>query len=135
MVRRVENWPRLLSEYVNDARKLKFKWGENDCLQYSAKWVEVATGSNFYSSYPEYSTKEDAQEILIANGGITKIVNSALGSGHRDYKKASRGDVALVKTPELTMGIVADDGVTISVLSENGETRYPVSAGWRFWRV
>jgi len=134
-LRRVENWQAVLAAHIQEARKTPFKWGENDCLQYAARWVEKATGVDFYSPYGAYSTEEEANAIMVEAGGMIKIVKDALGSGYKDYRKAKRGDIAMVKLGRSFMGIVADDGMTISVLTSDGESRYPLRLGWRFWAV
>jgi hypothetical protein len=134
MVKRLENWPILLSNYLQERKDMPFEWGVNDCLTFLAKGAEAMTGYNYYNIYSGYTTEEEAYKKLEEHGGIIKIVSSYLGSGSRNYKKASRGDVAVVKMPELMAGIVDDSGRYVALVSKDGLVRCPLEKAWRVWR-
>lgn len=132
MVRK-EDWAKQLSNYLRERRDMPFQWGENDCLQFVARGVERLTGQNFWQQYLPYSTKEEVTEILSSNGGVTGIISKYLGSGHRQILKAKRGDVAIVKMPEITAGLVDDTGRFVLLMTEQGWQRFPLSLAWRIW--
>lgn len=133
MVKRKDNWPELLSAYLSERRKMPFKWGENDCLQFASRCVERLTGDNFYEEYLGYTTKEGAEAVLAEHGGVIAIITRYLGQGTRNFLTATRGDLAIIKMPEITAGIVDDSGRNIMVVHENGIIRVPLDKAWRIW--
>lgn len=134
MVKRLEDWPKRLSEFLDERRDMPFEWGKNDCLTFLAKGAESMTGVDYYSEYSGYSSEEEANDKMKQYGGIVKIIDKHLGVGTRNYMKAKRGDVALVKIPELTAGIVDDSGRYVALVSKEGLVRVPLEKAWRVWR-
>lgn len=134
MVKRFEDWPIRLSRFLDERRDMPFEWGKNDCLTFLAKGAEAMTGVDYYEEYSGYDNESDAYKKMEESGGIVKIISSHLGSGSKNILKARRGDVALVKTPELTAGIVDDSGRYIALVSKDGLVRVPLEKAWRVWR-
>jgi len=132
-VQRLENWPKLLSNYLTMQRFEPFVWGENDCLCFAAKAVQAMTGADFMAAFPAYETEAEARAILEANGGVMAIINTCLGEPSMQIKKASRGDVALVMMPDATAGIVDDTGQRIAVVTKAGLLRVPLTKAIRVW--
>lgn len=124
-----------LSDYLKEKKNQPFVWGQNDCVYFAAKYIEIVTGNNFYSLYPNYETKEQANEIIKKNGSLESMVTRALGEGFTNHLKACRGNIALLKVPEETLGIVDDTGQRIACVSLKGLLRARVSDGVRFWRL
>jgi hypothetical protein len=135
MVKRLDDWSQRLSAYLTERAKMPFEWGVNDCMAFTAKGVEAITGQDFFTSYSDYQDEQSAKKMLEDNGGITGIIMSCLGAGHRDILKAKRGDVVIVKTPEIVGGIVDDTGQRIAMVTPQGLTRVPLSRAWRVWHV
>lgn len=133
MVTRKENWPSLLSGYLQEHRRKPFSWAENDCMSFVSKCVERLTGHDFLKDYPAYHDEESAKAVLEEHGGIVEIITACLGRGHRNILQAKRGDVVIVKTPEIAGGVVDDSGQSISLLSKEGLTTYPLKRAWRVW--
>lgn len=134
MVNRKENWPQLLSEFLEERRKLPFVWGENDCMASVAKLVHKLTGTDFFEAYSNYNSEESAKLVLEANGGVSGIITKCLGSGTKNILTAKRGDVAIIKLPEVTGAFVDDSGQNIVAVSrEGGFVRYPLNKAWRVW--
>lgn len=133
MVKRLEDWPMRLSNFLNDRRDMPFEWGVNDCLTFLAKGAEAMTGINYYEKYSGYSTEQEANEKLKEYGGIKAIIDSYLGPGSKNILKAKRGDVALVKCPEYMAGIVDDSGRFVALVSKNGLIRVPLEKASRVW--
>jgi len=133
MVRK-ENWPILLSGYLKERGKIPFTWGFNDCMTFMAYAVERLTGEQPWLEFDGYNTELEAYSELERLGGMQKIISDKLGQGHRNPLQANRGDVALVKIPHLTAGIVDDTGQRIAIISEgHGLLRLPINKAWRFW--
>lgn len=130
---RKENWPNLLSQYIEDCRKKPFKWGENDCILFAAKCIEALTGENLYDPYLVYNDEIGANDLVKYNGGLSEIVKKHLGPGHRDHMKAIRGDLVMMKINGETIGIVDDSGESILFVGPDGLKRFPLKSAWRIW--
>lgn len=130
---RKENWAMLLSDYLKSRKAMPFIWGENDCLMFAAKAVEAITGESLYAGYPVYATEAEAVSILENHGGVVGIISKSLGGGGRNVLTAKRGDVAIVKMPEITAGIVDDSGRSVALIAKEGLIRVPLSKAWRIW--
>lgn len=130
---RPEGWELRLSNYIKSVKDKPFKWGENDCILFSAKAHEAIYLEDCYSKYLPYSSEEEAQEILKKNGGFEKIIGSNLGKPHKNILKAKRGDLVLLKIPSITCGVVDDSGQHILCPSEKGIVRYPLNKAYRVW--
>lgn len=107
---RVENWPRVLFEYVKTNRLRPFVWGEHDCCLFAARWVEVLTGRDM--RMPAYDSADTAVRALAAEGGMQAAVTARLGEPLDNPLMAQRGDVALLNLGgRLTLGVVVYGGV------------------------
>lgn len=134
MVTRKENWPILLSEYLTERRKMTMEWGKHDCMAFVAKGVEALTGHDFFKDYSDYNSAESAKTMVDANGGITGIICKCLGhNGSRNILTAKRGDVVIVKTPEVVGGLVDDSGANIVLITAQGLIKLPLQRAWRVW--
>lgn len=131
-MKRYEDWPRRLSEFLDRHRMKPFAWGENDCAYFAGKAVEALTGEDHYTKY-KYKTEAGAYKIIKKNGGIEGIISKALGEGHGNIYSAKRGDVVIMKLPEKTAGIVDDSGQFVASLSKDGIVRLPLNRVWRVW--
>lgn len=129
---RLENWPMLLGRYLKETKDKPFKWGENDCILFAAKGLEAITGQNLYAEYV-YETEDQAKEILENHNGLAGLISKHLGPGHRNFKKAHRGDLVMMKLPQPTLGIVDDSGQRIAAISQDGHVRLPLNKAWRVW--
>lgn len=135
MVERLEEWPKSLSSYLESKRMEPFGWGSNDCLTFVAGALKEITGNDYYEEYSGYSTEEGANEILFKNGGIIKIIEKHFGKGTKKVLKAGRGDIAIVKCPELMAGIVDDSARYIALVTHEGLRRFPLEKAVKVWVV
>lgn len=135
MVTRLPDWDKRLSKYIADTRgEFKFEWGINDCVLYSVKMAEAITGEDHYSEYLGYSTREGAMEIIAAHGSLEALISKHFGQSHRNFLRAKRGDLVLVKRPDFICGFVDDSGQMIIVPSEKeGLMKLPLKMAWRIW--
>lgn len=133
MVKRFENWDKLLSDYLQEMRNVPFKWGQNDCILFAAKGYERLTGVNEYSSYLGYKSKTAAYKIIKENGGLEAIMCKHFGGGHRNILKAKRGDLVLVKDTETRVGMIDDTGQSVVIPGDEGLIKEPLSRAWRVW--
>ena len=130
---RLDDWPSRLSAYLRERKKMPFQWHVNDCMSFTAKAVEALTGIDYFSHYSDYHDEETARQMLAKNGGVVGIITKCLGKGSREVAKASRGDVVIVKAPEVLAGIVDDSGQRIVGIGETGFIYMPLKKAWRYW--
>lgn len=126
---RLENWPTLLSLYVDSRRSQPFAWGTNDCCIFAADWVLIATGHDIASAFRGgYSGALGANRIIREAGGIENLLaEHAPGLQRISPKLVGRGDLVL-RTFENgpTLGInlgaidcfVAEHGLAFVALDE-----------------
>lgn len=130
---RYEDWPQRLSTFIKSMRETPFQWGINDCVMASAKAVEALTGINYYDEYLGYTDEAGANEIIAKNGGLEALITKHLGPSHPNKLKAKRGDLALIKTPAKSIGIIDDTGQYVVGMSDKGFVKVPLSKAWRVW--
>lgn len=133
MVNRHPDWSRKLSDFLKNRRALPFQWGSNDCLAFASAAVQALTGVDFFSEYAGYSDESEAAELLKQNGGVKGIIRKHLGGGTNAILSAKRGDIALVRMPRDTAGVVDDSGQFIALISPSGMVRVPLSKATRVW--
>lgn len=133
MVERLDGWQKLLSDYLAERRNMPFEWGKQDCMAFVAKGVEALTGHDFFTEYSDYHDEESAAALLARNRGVAGIIIACLGESSKNILEATRGDVVLVNTPELSGGIVDDSGRHIALVNRQGLIRVPLSAAVRVW--
>lgn len=134
MVNRLAEWPKLLSNYLEDCANKPFEWGKHDCMAFSAGAVHALTGHNFFPEFSDYNDEMSAFEMLSRHGGVPGIISKCLGNGSRNIMQAGRGNIVIVKMPEIVSGVVDDSGQRIALVSESGGlTRVPLQKGWRHW--
>lgn len=126
---RLENWPTLLSLYVDSRRNQPFAWGTNDCCMFAADWVLIATGHDIASAFRgSYSGAIRATRIIAEAGGIDKLLEQHAPALKRIPRVlAGRGDLVLREgqhgpTLGLVLGaidcFVGEDGLAFPPLDE-----------------
>lgn len=133
-MKRLENWQKSFSDFLDQHREKPFKWGENDCVYFVSKAVKSVTGEDHHSQYV-YDEKSGAEEILKNNRGIVGLLTKHFGQSHKNKWLARRGDVVVMKLPEVTAGVVDDTGQSIVSVSEKGIARLPLSSVCYVWSI
>ncbi len=133
MVTRFDDWPNRLSQYLQEKQHQPFQWGVNDCMSFTAGAVYRLTGTDFFTDYSDYYDEISAYNMLRENGGVKGIISRCLGAGKLNPLQAQRGDVVVVKIPEMVGGIVDDSGQRIAVVTPQGLTRLPLEKAVRYW--
>lgn len=134
MVKRLENWPRRLGEYLEKMQNVPFEWGKNDCALFVGGAVEAVTGEPFNASYAgSYSDEQGAAEVIAKGKGLFGIFTSHLGQAHTNPRLAGRGDVVLMRLPQLTAGVVDASGTKIAAVGPQGMVRLPLSRASFIW--
>lgn len=130
---RQEGWELRLSNYLNAVRNKQFIWGENDCVLFAVKAAEKITYENHYSQYLGYTDEIGAKAIIDEAGGLENLISRHFGPSHRNILLAKRGDLAMLKMPHKTIGIVDDSGKYVCGVSEDGYARIPLNKAWCIW--
>lgn len=90
----------------------RFQWGglgftgrdevNNDCFTFPASWVQRLTGIDVARSYRgTYSTKEEADAIIAAAGGVVELAGRQLELvSAKRVQFPQDGDVGIVEVPQ-----------------------------------
>lgn len=136
-VRRREDWPERLAEWVAGALRKPFAWGRHDCALAAADCVLAMTGEDLAAEYRgRYEDRAGALRALaeIAGGGVEEAAQKALGPALANPLMAQRGDVAMVETAEgPALGICL--GREIAVAGPDGLAMVEITAARKAWRV
>jgi len=111
--KRHDNWPVLLSDYLNAASKRGFAWGINDCCLFAANAVKAIRGDDPAKAFRnKYRSEQGAKKALIkyGSGSLRTTMLDILGQPYANVKMAGRGDIALVKTENGPAAGVVDNG-------------------------
>jgi hypothetical protein len=96
-MKRVENWPTLLTAYIEERREVPFTWGRADCCLFAADWVRLATDLDPAADLRgKYDSALGARRIIKRRGGLATMVARALTPlGFREValSLATRGDI------------------------------------------
>jgi hypothetical protein len=135
---RIDNWPRALTDFAEERRKLPFVWGQNDCCLFAANWVAKLTGVDPAASLRgKYTTAAGAARIIKRRGGMQAMVGK-ICAGHGwpmvNPKLARRGDVVLIEQatgPALAVCM----GEHAAAAGPNGVSMVPTLSALAGWRI
>jgi hypothetical protein len=140
-MKRVDNWPEKLTEYVESRRAEPFEWGRNDCMLFAADGISVLTGVDLVPELRgSYSTQIGAARRIVEVYGTASLAGAAecfaekWGIEEISIKFAGRGDVVLCANsgnPCLAICI----GLHAVSAGPNGMLRLPMSDTLRAWRT
>lgn len=136
---RHENWPSLLSDFIEQSLHIPFDWGQSDCSLFAANAVLAMTGTDHAAEFRgRYKTAREATQLLKAFGGVAGMVERS-GLQEVNVLMAQRGDVVLVDTVGGdALGVVALDGRVACQGPEGITFLSPDGFGFcakRAWRV
>lgn len=131
---RLENWPILFSQYIQERKEMPFAWGSNDCMAFIAYGVGRLTGQDFFSKYSGYTNRESAEAIIESFGGMVQILDDELGPHHTNFRKAGRADVILTKEgKQMIAGMVDENAEKILCISDRGLVKVPLNEALMIW--
>jgi hypothetical protein len=91
---RVDNWPAVLADKVEEWRGRALDYGHADCFQFAGDVVLALTGLEHRDAFPEYVNRDEATDILREYGGPAGIITSVLGQP-KSVGQAMRGDLVV----------------------------------------
>lgn len=98
---RFENWPTLLSDFIDRNRDHPFVWGEWDCVLSAMASVEAITGVDVGAPYRgRYSTPIGAARVIreVGGAGLVEALKVVFGEPLPTPSLVSTGDLALKET-------------------------------------
>lgn len=136
-------WARHLHEHLQKTKASSFAWGTQDCGQFVAQWILLATGVDVAAAYRRKYADEAAAEALFLNGhadlgSFAAAIAAANGMPEvTPVTFAQRGDVVWVdnRTPHGALGVVSLDGRYAVCMSEKGTARVHMQRWRRAWKV
>lgn len=91
----------VLSEFLADATRRRWRWGETDCMLTVCDWIAVARGFDPAAPFRgRYSDEAGCRALLASAGGLLRLVRETFTSaGLKVTASPSAGDVAVVRAP------------------------------------
>ncbi len=133
-LKRKQDWPILLSAYLNDRAGMPFVRGKNDCMIFCADCILELTGTDPAPELRNYKTKKGADKIIKSFGkSIEDIITSKLGEP-KPITKAMRGDIVLFNhNGDPCGGVVDESAKNAAFVTENGLCRIPLKNCLKAW--
>lgn len=130
-------WPRLLDDYIAEARSRPFEWGRHDCGLFAANWVRIATGRDPAKRWRRrYTTERGAWRVLRNDGllDMEDVARAAWGEPIENNRLAGRGDVVSVLSGGLVcLGIHI--GHRVACVAPGGLVFLPIGEVRHAWRI
>lgn len=94
---RRDGWDVRLRDLVNSARQRTFEYGIHDCSTFALFDVPRALSGEEYRGRIGVDWKDEAEAMALLNDrGVEYYVNRAFGEAVDGWRRARRGDIALV---------------------------------------
>jgi len=134
MGHRVENWPTVLADLVQENRDRAFEWGSFDCCIWPAMVKDSMTGSNLVEQMAAlYSDRAGADKLIEDAGGFEELISQHLGEPV-SAKLIGRGDVALIEH-ENGKSLAIFDGQYAIATGKNGLKMLKRSVILKGWKI
>jgi hypothetical protein len=128
-MRRLQDWPERLSDYIEQCRDRPFEWCVHDCATMALGAVEAMTGQRLMET--PYSDARGAAAYM-ASPGIAATVDGLLEAEPTAF--AQRGDVVLLLIDgRQTLGVCI--GGEAAAPGEAGLVTVPMRLATAAWRV
>ena len=101
-LKRFENWPERLNQYIADCQQKQFSWGEFDCALFTAGAIKAMTGLDLIRKLDlNYHSVYGANLITKPFGGLLELANTVAKQCAFSKQKislAKRGDAVTTQT-------------------------------------
>jgi len=149
MLKRLDDWPERLADYIKDARSKPLVWGTHDCVLFSLGVLEVLTGTivtnPIRGTYTSALGAAKRMRELYRASNLTEaadVFKLQYGINEVPLRTAQRGDIveADVALPDgngtsPALGIVDLDGRFALFVGVDGLIRMRISDCRRAWKV
>lgn len=133
-MRRRQDWPERLYEYLATVRDTPFEWGVHDCITMAAGAVLAMTDEDPLVNFPKWSSMREAAVIMKDAGGLVNAVNTQLGAATQVAPAfAGRGDIMYVTNGnDALIGVCIGEEVAVPS-TENMQylSRANATVAWR----
>lgn len=131
-MRRREDWPERLADYLDAGRDAPFAWGENDCATFAAGAIAAITDTQI--EVPRVESAADYARFVLASGALHEHVVDRLGEPLGSPAHAQRGDLVLMLLDERpTLGVCI--GAEAAGPGPAGLVTMPMQSARAAWRV
>jgi hypothetical protein len=112
-MKRCEQWPSLLAQFIEERRSMPFAWSTNDCCIFAADWLRLCTGQDFaHDMRGRYTSGLGAFRLLRRYGGVLGLVRNHAKLAEVNRRMMKRGDiVACEARTGLALGVSLGDKV------------------------
>lgn len=134
-MKRADNWPTLLTRFIEERRAMPFAWGSNDCCLFAADWCRTVGGIDFAEGIRgTYSSALGAMRVLEKHGGVFGLAQKRAGLERVPKQMAQRGDIVAHEVPHgVALGICL--GAVAAFVGRDGLTFAPIEAAVGVWRI
>lgn len=132
---RLENWPDLLANHIEEWRHKKFEWGKADCALFCLYAEKAICGSSRFDDFiGQYRSAAGSVKALVKIGAGDLAASVGARLQEIEPHKAQRGDVALIDTPDgNALSLVVGDKV--AAMGKDGLVFLPLTAAKQAWKV
>lgn len=140
MLRRFENWRKLLAQEIAAKANSPFAYGVHDCCLSVADCVYAVTGVDLCKEFRGYRGEEAAQQILDQHGGVLGVAQylaEKFNIKRTNKSRAGAGDVViLMNDGRALLAIIGTDGRTAFAASKDGGwLRFPKKSAIAAWKI
>lgn len=134
-MKRADNWPTLLTRFIEERRAMPFAWGSNDCCLFAADWILQATGCDIAERFRgHYNSALGAHRFVAEGGGVENLIANA-GAKRLPASFAQRGDLVSMDNGDgVALGVCV--GHLSAFVGKNGLQFFshanPAANCWRF---
>ena len=132
---RAWDWQERLAQVAAQYRT--FEYGENDCALFAFRCVDAMCGTDMVAQIRErfnYRDEESAEALIVAGGGLPRMIEEFLGAPIR-AAFAAPGDLVLARNGDGKPIITVMIGHYLVAPHADGPLHLPYSAGLLCWRV
>lgn len=137
-MKRFEEWPRILTDFLRERQGVPFEWGQNDCLLFCADAIQAMTGEDLGADVRgTYTDEAGALEVIETFGeSVEDILSQRLGEP-KPISYAMRGDIVTLESGgRLCAGVVDETGRRAAVFVEGrGLARVKLADCHQAWTV
>ena len=131
-MKRFEDWPRRLGDFLAERQQWPFEWNKNDCCSFGIAAVEAITGVCIWPV--TWTDQREALEVIKEAGGLVAAITSVLGPPSQNFAVAQRGDVGLAYIGN-HQSVVICTGQTWAGPGEQQLEHLPLDAVGYVWKV
>ena len=137
-IKKFENWPERLEQYLSSCSQKDFKWGRFDCALFATDAIQAMTGQDLAHRFRRrYRSAYGAKRLTRKYGSLLQLADAIAKQWNLSKQEASwaqRGDVVAIDTQSgEALGICL--GASSAFPNEVGLSLKPTGECRCSWRV